>query len=103
MAVYQRSDVPFTGDIFTIGDIQAIISNNSQLLLSLALGGTITDPTLNLPDGSTLTLQGSFTVTLGFPVTSGSGTATGLVLANGGQTIATLSGISAAISFTYNA
>ena len=97
MAVYQRSDVPFADNLFTLPlsqDFwnQALLSN-LPTLLTLVSGGVITNPTLSLPDGSNATLQGTFTVT-GALVWDISGTITGLTRTTAGQTIETVSGVS---------
>jgi hypothetical protein len=96
MAIYQRSDVPFVDNLFTMNfDLGSIfLANLSTILLS---GGTLTNPTFALSDGSNLTLQGTLTVSIdAFSNSwSASGTFTGLVrTTSGGQTIETVSDIS---------
>jgi len=101
MAIYQRSDVPFPDNLFTLPltpDFWTTVFNSNFLtLISAVVSGGVTDPTLSLPDGSKLTLQGTFTVTLsngGFTADI-SGTATGIIRkTSGGDTIETVSGVS---------
>jgi hypothetical protein len=96
MAIYQRSDVPFVDNLFTMNlDLASIFTANlSTILLS---GGTLTNPTFALSDGSNLTLQGTLTVSINAIANSwsASGTFTGLErTTSGGQTIETLSDVS---------
>jgi hypothetical protein len=96
MAIYQRSDVSFVDSLFTMNfDLASIFTDNlSTILLS---GGTLTNPTFALSDGSNLTLQGTLAVNINAiaNIWSASGTFTGLErTTSGGQTIETVSDIS---------
>jgi Ca2+-binding RTX toxin-like protein len=107
MSTYQRSDVPFSDNLFTLPLSpgfwnQALLSNISTLL-SLAVGGVLTNPTFSLPDGSDITLQGTFTVALGLGTADIAGTITGLSRATAGQTIETVSGVSLPFTAHYDA
>jgi trimeric autotransporter adhesin len=110
MAIYQRSDVPFSDNLFTLpltGDSSSafwtsVLNSNFTTLLAAAIGGVLTNPTLSLPDGSNLTIQGTFTVTLGLGTADISGTATGLVRTTAGMTIETVSAISLPFTAHYD-
>jgi Ca2+-binding RTX toxin-like protein len=107
MSIYQRSDVPFPDNLFTLPLTQdfwtTVVTSNFLTLLSEALGGVLTDPTLSLPDGSKLTLQGTFTVTLGLGTADISGTATGIIRTTiGSETIETVSGVSLPFTAHYD-
>jgi Ca2+-binding RTX toxin-like protein len=111
MAIYQRSDVPFSDNLFTLpltgdssGDFWTLVLNsNFTTLLAAAIGGVITNPNLNLPDGSILTLQGTFTVTFGGTTADISGTITGLSRTTAGMIIETVSGFSLPFTAHYDA
>ena len=135
MATYVRSDIatapPVASSLFTLIDtfppsLQSVVDLNTtftslffSLFPSLLTSGstTLTDPALVLTDGSKLTLNGSFTVTLtnaslGFPVSTGlisiSGSATGLIRKAGVDVIETITGVTVPfstdpISVSYNA
>jgi serralysin len=110
MAIYQRSDVPFSDNLFTLpltgdssGDFWTLVLNsNFTTLLAAAIGGVITNPNLNLPDGSILTLQGTFTVTFGGTTADISGTITGLSRTTAGMIIETVSGFSLPFTAHYD-
>jgi hypothetical protein len=95
MAIYQRSDVPFPDNLFTINfDLGQILADN---LANILLSGTQINPTFQLNDGSVLTLEGTLTVSTNAIANSwsASGTFTGFErTTSGGQTIETVTGIS---------
>src|SRR5262245_8094198 len=111
MATYQRSNVPFPNNLFTLpltgdssGDFwTSVLNSNFTTLLAAAIGGVITNPNLNLPDGSILTLQGTFAVTLGLSTADISGTVTGLSRTTAGMIIETVSGFSLPFTAHYDA
>ncbi|HZN78787.1 MAG TPA: calcium-binding protein [Mycobacterium sp.] len=107
MSVYQRSDVPFANNLFTLPLTPdywtSVLTSNFPTLLGGVLGGVITNPNLNLPDGSILTLQGTFTVALGLGTADISGTVTGLVRTAAGMIIETVSGFSLPFTAHYDA